>query len=170
MVYKEYLIAAKRHRETCQQIFGILKDSKGYLDASTKQKLLINTFYLSGYVIECIVSYAFFKVINYKDNYDVYDLDKNNSNGYKFSILFSDHNYNTAEKKFEIIRLKGGVLSSSTPLIGDVKVENDILQLFKEWNTKVRYTTQNISIELNQINVQNFFELADSVYIKLNRI
>ncbi len=54
---KKYRIAAKRHLDTCEYMLDYL-DKISYADAYSKENILIDIYYLSGYIIECIVSYA----------------------------------------------------------------------------------------------------------------
>ena len=170
MIYREYFNAAQRHRETCDYLIKKIKDPQEYIEVPCQKKILQNIYYLSGYIIECIISYTFFSVINYDIKKSVYDLDDNNSFSYKFHIFFKDHSINSNELRIEEIRKRGGSLSSEIPIIGDVVVEEITKKMYFQWNSKSRYTTTHLDFEVNQVNVIKFFTLASDIYLKMKKI
>ena len=170
MIYKEYKKASQRHYHTCYFLLSEIKDSMNTIDAPLQKKILENIYYLSGYIIECGLSYAFFKVINYDAAKSVYDLDSNNS----FSLTFEDyirkhgHEYN--DRKIQVILARGGQKASEIEKITKLTPSDILHQMYTAWNTDSRYTTQHLDFDLNRNNVEAFFDLAKEVFTTARKI
>lgn len=63
MDYKEFRQAAHRHLVTCQKMCDSLS---GLTNSEDKNLMIANIYYLSGYVVETLLSYAFFCSCNPK--------------------------------------------------------------------------------------------------------
>lgn len=170
MVYKDYFKAAQRHRETCEYLINKLKDKQEFIDVSCQNKLLQNIYYLSGYVIECIISYSFFNIISYDSNKSVYELDNNNPHGYTFYKYFKEHSKSANNLRLEEIRKRGGNISSTIPIIGEKEVDENIKLMYEQWDAKSRYSNSHLSFVINEVNVFSFFILADEIYTKIRKI
>lgn len=170
MVYKDYLKAAKRHRETCDYLIKKLKDSQEIIDVHLQNKLLQNIYYLSGYVIECIISYSFFNIINYNKEESVFALEKNNQYGYRFDMYFKEHSKTANTLRIDEIRKRGGNISSTIPIIGEVEVDDITKTMYDEWDAQSRYSISHLSFDINHASVNNFFTLANEIYLKMQRI
>lgn len=170
MNYKEYYKAAQRHRETCEYLINKLKDTQECIEIPKQIKLLQNIYYLSGYVIECIISYSFFNVISYDTTKSVYDLEKYNSYGYSFNKYFREHSKSANELRIEEIRKRGGTLSSTIPIIGEGTVHKTTKLMYEQWDAKSRYTISHLTFNIDQSNVNNFFMLANDIYIKIRKL
>lgn len=122
MDYKEYKKAADRHLFTCQKLMHILPVTPVH----RRKELLLNAYYLSGYVIESALSYAFFSQIRHKgpveDNEDY-------RNGFK------SHSFDT---KIHYIQKSRGDLSS-LPFITIQPANMALRLLFRRWSTDFRY-------------------------------
>ena len=72
MKFTEYYHSALRHLETCQLMFEKLStiDNNKPLFAK-KQRLKLDIYYLSGYIVETMLSYAFFANIKWNKNVDI---------------------------------------------------------------------------------------------------
>ena len=72
-VYDYYKDAAERHLETCKELREYIKanfQGKPTLSPQEERKqkmILANIYYLSGYVIECIVNYGILKHIKFEN-------------------------------------------------------------------------------------------------------
>lgn len=170
MKYEDYLKAAKRHRETCDYLLKRVSDPQDFIDVPLKGKLLQNIYYLSGYVIECIISHSFFNVIDYDKSRSVYELDRNNPYNYTFHKYFKEHSNIANQLRIDEIRKRGGNLTTNIPIIGDVNVEDAIKSMYEEWDAKSRYSSAHLSFEINQVNVINFYKLANDIYINMRKI
>lgn len=60
MLYYEYRRAAERHLSTCQHLLNSTTDRNPNCD-----HIFQDVYYLSGYIIETLLSYAFFRSINW---------------------------------------------------------------------------------------------------------
>jgi hypothetical protein len=170
LLHEDYLKAAKRHRETCEYLVSKINDSKEYIDVPRQEKIIHNIYYLSGYIIECIVSYTFFEVISYDKTKSVYELDSNNSHGYTFHKYFKEHSNKANDLKIDQIRLRGGNLSSTIPIIGSANVEPIENQMYEEWNARARYSMNHLKFVIDKNSVTKFFNLASNIYTKMKKI
>jgi len=74
MIYKDYKNAAHKHRYTCSVLcekLAIINENKA------KYKYLsLNLYYLSGYILECIVKYGIYDLIGYPKDRNVSSLNE----------------------------------------------------------------------------------------------
>jgi hypothetical protein len=170
MNYKEYYKAAQRHRETCEYLINKLNDRQEYIDVHRQKKLLQNIYYLSGYVIECIISYSFFNIICFDNKKSVYDLENHNCYGYSFQKYFREHSKIANDLRIEEIRKRGGNIPSSLPIIGEKVVDEITKKMYEQWDAKSRYTNIHLTFELDRNNVFKFFNLANEIYTNIQKI
>lgn len=163
MDYKDYLFAARRHRATCDFLLKEISDTSNTIHIEIQKKILQNVYYLSGYIIECALSYTVFKIIKYDRKKSVYDYDK-------FDHFFRKHSFKSNQRKIDIITEKGGVIPSEIPIIGNKKVEDIEKEMYDTWDADARYLRSYPNFELNVINVKKFFTLSSDIYVKLNKI
>lgn len=170
MKYKEYEKAAKRHNVTCRFLIKKIYDPHEFdINPDDEAKLILNIYYLTGYIIENIISYSLFKVINYDKNKSVYDLDDKNR-GIKFNTHFRKHSEGSNKAKIDFIRNFGGVISSSIPIIGDKKVAGELMEMYSKWDATIRYTDSHLGFEINRNKVNDFYKLALEIYTNLRKI
>lgn len=67
MQYHEYLNSARKHQYTCEEVLKLIKgiELTSGEGKSRHKRLLLNLYYLSGYVVECSVKYAIYHLIAY---------------------------------------------------------------------------------------------------------
>ena len=142
-VYDYYKDAAERHLETCKELREYIKanfqDKTLTPQEETKQRMILaNIYYLSGYVIECIVNYGILKHIKFeKTGKTLKDLipDDNDSgvsySNYpkilhtkpiKYLIYASNHKLNAGNKHHffkSVVKITGKEFDS-IPFINDV--------------------------------------------------
>lgn len=185
MLYKEYKLAAEKHLKTCLGIVEAItklkvSDSSALLVSRNKQAILHNLFYLSGYVLESISTYAVYKhycwipnqsVRNYnnafvlKSNFSF----KMNHNGAGNSYYAEYHGFQA--NQFEV--LKTQLNNSGIPMIdSSVIVETDMQILFNLWKPEIRYhepnknypSILNTQISLDESNILKFVDLTNNIY------
>ncbi len=159
MVYKDFLNAARKHKYTCEVICDNL--NKTNTNKTEQKYLLLNLYYLSGYIIECIVKYAIYDLVGYDKKEDVKKL---NEKGLNYNTHIKYHKF---EKYTEHLRRN---ISGSIPLIYIKKnIDNQVIQLYKEWDADVRY-----SYDLRNKDEQHyiqFYEYSVEIYkIILNNV
>ena len=137
---KKYRIAAKRHLETCEYMLNYL-DKISDADAYSKESILIDIYYLSGYIIECIVSYA------------IGELDIPQS---KRNETRKIHNFQNNDM-YLLYRNKPELEMPIESLIKNSGVK----YLYKDWNPKIRYNNMN---NFRERDIQKFVELSKSIY------
>jgi hypothetical protein len=158
MKYKQYEKAAKRHRATCDNLLKIVEDGfigNKPIEQHEKDKMLENIYYLSGYVVECILSFKYFQLIKYNKNNSVYDFND-------FKTYFSTH---SKAPVIELIRERGGVKVNQIPIVGNIKLKQIEKDMYEHWKTKVRYTTIDLPFDVNLPNVFVFYSLCNKIYL-----
>lgn len=153
MNYKEYRKAGDRHLKTCK----LLMEKISLVPAIDQKKILLNVYYLSGYVIETSLSYAFFSQIKYKG-------DVENCSLYKDFIL--GHRFET---KINFIKKNNGNLND-LPFVNQ-KHDNKYLNLlFHNWSTDFRYShNEKIKQEIIEINTINLFlKEIEKIHYQIN--
>lgn len=130
MQYKEYYQSASRHLYVCKTMMDTLDSmaNKAHLTAK-RQQLKLDIYYLSGYIIETMISYTFFVSINWQRNERVETCEHYN-NGFKTHKL---------PLKITFAISKAHCDYSGVSLLGvrikDLKEQ----QMFNEWSEVVRY-------------------------------
>ncbi len=124
MDYRQYLRSAERHLQTCRQL---LVKYNSVSDANSKSYLLDEVYYLSGYILESSLIYAFFNHIRYTS--DIYLSEHYYINCFMTHRIQTKYLYMT--QRSCVIRDLIFVSRSHTS-----KVLQD---LFNNWDVKYRY-------------------------------
>lgn len=133
MDYIQFRNAAHRHLISCKQLLEDAKKSKTSKD--TKDRLCLEVYYLSGYILETMLSYAVCSSMNV--NGDVYQ-----SRPFKEDAkLFKVHNLN---QKYNYA-LQKGCNGLRNICFFQKKHPNVVIQnLFSDWHVKFRYENRAI--------------------------
>jgi hypothetical protein len=155
MFYKDYLNAARKHQYTCRVLREKLEEIDENKDKAKYKYLLLNLYYLSGYIIECIVKYAIYNLIAYPKDKEVSELDEK---GLTYSQNIKHHRF---ERYTEQLNKR---LSGPIPLIDGNKknIEKEVIQLYREWDAEVRY-----SYDLGKKEKRHyiaFYEYAEKIF------
>lgn len=161
--YDYYKDAAERHLETCKELRGYIKNNFYGLDRpltfaeERKQKMILaNIYYLSGYVIECIVNYGILKHIRFEQtNKYVNQLSTlDNANGVtyshlqnaKYCIYQKDHSLFVGNSKLHYFKHEAKIQSieiDKIPFINTKTHQNPEQEiLIRKWGAKIRYEIQ----------------------------
>ena len=67
MVYKSFLNAARKHVATCEALLQHAKNLNPQRpnNQQEQQHILLNLYYLTGYIFECSIKYGIYKLISY---------------------------------------------------------------------------------------------------------
>ena len=185
MLYPEYKLAAEKHLKTCLGIVEAMSklkvsDSSALMVSRNKQATIHNLFYLSGYVLESISTYAVYKHFGWNPNHSVRCYNaafvqrsnfsfKMNHNGAENSYYLEYHRFQS--NQFEV--LKTQLNNSGIPIIdSSVIVDTEMQILFNLWNPEIRYHEPNKSypsffnsqISLDESKILNFVALANNIY------
>lgn len=129
MKYKDYLNSARKHAHTCDILYDKLLNST--YSAEIKKSILLNMYYLSGYIIECIIKYGIYDLIGYDKDKDVKEL---NHGSLTFATNIKHHRFERYTE--HLVRH----ISSPIPLITDEKgIDREVLNLYRRWDAEVRY-------------------------------
>jgi hypothetical protein len=187
MIYKEYLKASERHLQACKCLMSrclnndkstpksfskTSKSSDDKLSRHIKPKfvapkyILPEIYYLSGYVIECIVNYGLYYILGYDKQKDVKNLTEIElyAYGYKHIISYGSHiRGHDFQHNLKIIRsyIKGNWPNSNKfldSIWGQTKTS-----AFQNWNVNVRYE----ELALTEKDIQDFFQLSEQIYTEI---
>lgn len=160
MLYKEYYKSALRHLDVCKIMLEKLSsmDKKPNLN-SMRERLLLDIYYLSGYVIETMISYSHFVCLGWKenDNIETYSL---------YGKGFKTHDLSA---KITFAVLKARCDFSGITLLG-IDIKNDIKRkMFHEWSEKVRYQHSKISSKLvfNENDLESYLGDIEKMFNQL---
>ncbi|MCW2475843.1 MULTISPECIES: hypothetical protein [unclassified Symbiopectobacterium] len=156
MRYTEYLFSAYKHNQACR----VLKEKIDQYDESkfnTEEVkfLILNLYYLSGYIIECSMKFKIFELCNY-DRLTEINESGCNVRGINYRRDIKNHN-------FDILQ---NTLSS---FIGDfphMSKNKSVNILIKKWNPEIRY--QNIIVDYDH--VVKFYEHTVEFLKKTNKV
>ncbi len=150
MVYKDFLNAARKHKYTCNAIFECLNDET---NVAKHKSLLLNLYYLSGYIIECIVKYAIYDLNGYQRNRDIKKLDEN---GLTFDKDIKHHKFKRYTEHLKRLR------SIPIPLINNQQgVAKEVVELYKEWDADVRYSYE---LKYGKTHYIEFYKCAQEIF------
>ena len=185
MRYTEYKGAAEKHMKTCLGIVEAMSklkvsDSSALLVSRNKQATIHNLFYLSGYVLESISTYAVYKHFGWNPNHSVRVYNaafvqrsnfsfKMNHSGAGNSYYLEYHDFQS--NQFEV--LKTQLNNSGIPIIdSSVIVDTEMQILFNLWKPEIRYHEPNKSypfffnnqVSLDESKILNFVALTNNIY------
>lgn len=136
MLYKDYKNSARKHEYTCDVLFKELNELNEKIYAAKYRSLVLNLYYLSGYIIECIVKYGIYDLIGYRKDRRVTELDEN-------GLTYHDHiQHHRFDRYTEHLNRR---ISVSIPLINDNKInkkriDNKVIELYRQWDPRIRYS------------------------------
>lgn len=126
MNYIQFRNAAYRHLVSCKHLLNEAKESK----TDTKNRLCLEIYYLSGYILETMLSYAVCSSMNI--NGDVYQ-----SKPFKEEAkLFKVHNLN---QKYSYALRNGCNGLRNICFFQKKHSDADVQKLFSDWEVKYRY-------------------------------
>ena len=182
MVYSDYKKSAERHLETCFELVQAIlklekKKDKGGLSSSEVKRqnyILENLYYLSGYMLECLYSYAMCKQDNYPQVDEVNNLD---NGGYKLCFRYNKRvslsvNYSLQRPKHKMSLLELSFFDNSShgyqiavsqniSLIHNNRPlpTNALQKLFENWSAYERYKFNHDSTPYVLFSSKNIIDL-----------
>ena len=140
MQYKEYYQSALRHLDVCKTLMESLDsmNSKGHLTAK-RERLKLDIYYLSGYVIETMISYTFFVNLNWQKNKHI------ESYPY-YEKGFKTHNLS---RKLSFAISNAHCDYSGVALLGNKISDSKERKMFCGWSEVIRYQNPKTCIDLD---------------------
>jgi len=127
MIFDEYRKASKRHLQACDVLLGQL----GHHSNRKKERILQETYYLTGYIFECIYKYALFALIGYDPLKNVEELNEDEIN-YRDHIM--THKFKALKHELDK-RISGNI-----PFIkNEDGIDISTKRLYEKWNPNFRY-------------------------------
>jgi hypothetical protein len=167
MIYSEYLNAARKHLVTCE----LLKENISQINTSNTQEktkckqLLLNLYYLTGYILECSIKYGIYKVIDHDPRSPVKSLET------------SELSYKTHIKHHRFKNYSEHLINKSPgiKLVDDTtSIPKDVVHLYNTWDAEVRYWYRDIDTPTQRkLTKQNLFKLlayADEAFKHVSRL
>lgn len=128
MDYIQFRNAAYRHLISCKQLLEVAKDPKTNKDK--RDRLCLEIYYLSGYILETMLSYAVCSSMNISG--DIYQ-----SKPFKEEAnLFKVHNLN---QKYRYALHNGCNGLRNICFFQQKHPDNIVQELFSNWHVKYRY-------------------------------
>jgi len=173
MQYEEYKTASERHLETCLSLKQLI-ETNSITDFKKKNEILSNIYYLSGYVIECIVNYGILTHIRFDEieKKQLAVMKKKYPSitpEFSFMNLLQDHNKNKVtysqqkepNAKYHLYKtghkLNGGKYPSLyyfknecaensyiDSIHSTLTKQREVKKMFDNWNVEVRYSVSSL--------------------------
>lgn len=155
MEYKEFRNAAYRHLVSCKQMLSDVTDTQ--IKQDIKNRLCLEIYYLSGYVLETMLSYAVCSSMNVEGDISKSKPFTQDSAEFKTHRLKQKYNY----------AINNGCIGLRNLCFFQVPHKNkDIQSLFDKWKVDYRYEKkENISSDL-LVEYINTIETIYQVIIK----
>lgn len=144
MKYPEYLISAKRHNKACRVLQDRIElyKEQGIEDDNFKF-LVLNLYYLSGYIVECSLKYKIYELFGYSINAEVDDAAECAKVGIDYFKQIRVHKFSRLQN----------LLDSRIGDFTHLSEIDSVGQLLREWHPNKRYG----SFELAYQDVQEFY-------------
>lgn len=160
MVYKDFLNAARKHEYTCQVLLDKLEQIDEKKEKEFFRFLLLNLYYLTGYIIECIVKYGIYDLIGFPRDKDVTKLNQD-------SLIYKDHiKHHKFVRYTEYLDQRIGI---NLPLIRNrAGIDKEVLKLYHNWDATIRYSCK-LDVTEKQHYI-SFYETAKKIHndIRIN--
>lgn len=146
MVTKEFVHAAKRHLTTCKELLVVANTA---IPAEKKNHILDNIYYLSGYVLETMLSYALCNKLNLQGDVMATEHFK--------TTAFKTHNLNA-----KTMYLKNHNCNINGVIFISTKAPREQQNMYSCWGADYRYQKssslrQNVDVKEYIMNVQEFY-------------
>lgn len=153
--YTEFRKSACRHFEVCDDMLKKLVKSDNF-PTGKKKSVLLEIYYLSGYIIECILKFVLFSHLNFKKHDDVYDYKDKDWKNHDFNKLITI--LNELDFKF----------SQDIPIIGSKHgIPPKVLKLYSDWSTDYRYVSTVVDFDLQVELVEAYLVNIEKIKYKL---
>lgn len=188
MTYNEYLRCAEKHLKGCYALL------KSYVhDSAYDDHVLLEIYYLSGYIIEGIVVYSAYKLHHWNPSDDIqrkYNLAFSQRTNLDFYYVRSCKDRITGQErvpsffqnrpngamsvqghKFQNIvmnLLKADPSFNNTPYLGNGEIDADVERLINNWDPKIRYYYQGQSNPLPNLDydiINRLINICQTIYI-----
>lgn len=136
-------------------------------DPNKKAAVIRNAFYLAGYIIECIYTYAVCDLIGTSQNQDVSTIfDRSYGVSYRYAAfpnitqpcILSRHDLHM---KADFIKSNGGTDVDEVPLISSsIRVPTNLINLYNSWGPEIRYKCTHT---ISEREITDFILLAERV-------
>lgn len=178
---KSFILAAERHKYACEKLLNLrdldnIKD--GNIEPKPMQKsILADTFYLSGYIIECTCCSAIYS------HYDLTFQDRKNINEtlpnrdrHTYNVNFKSDAVNVfsviGDGEHSLLHFANFSKFFADPKIpllnGDISIFNACNNLFQHFRAEIRYITKEKGNSNNLIihykNVFAFYQVACDIF------
>lgn len=160
MKYTEYKKSAKRHLDTCGHLIKTLNSVQAKTTHSQQEcqnNLILNVFYLSGYVVECILKFTFFQSIHYDRTKDVESLDQDHCDK-----VFKDLRTHRVDELIALVEKYDKHLPPDLPFFRQ-KPKKEIEKMFKSWTPDQRYN----SMGIDKTTVEEYLSVVTQIHSKL---
>lgn len=194
MKYPQYLECSERHLSAIKTLFETYDSA--FKTKENDRNVLLEIYYLSGYIMEGLVVYAIYDIFEWPENIDIdnpseyiftftaksgvdyfYDRKIKNPetglqesvfrNRTKKSLSIQGHNFQEIVKR----KLKHHPALKEVPYIGEGKIKNPVEELIDEWKpSSIRYYHQGQLAKLPKIDRKKIQYLIETCEDSFNKI
>lgn len=159
MNYIQFRKAAYRHLVSCKQLLNDAKDSTTKKD--TKDRLCLEIYYLSGYILETMLSYAVCSSMNVNGDVNQSKPFKEDRTRFKVHDLNQKYNY----------ALQNGCNGLRNICFFQKKHQDIVVQnLFDDWRVEYRYENRpNLSPEILSEYISSIESIYQTILINYTR-
>jgi len=175
LYYDEYRKCAKKHLDAIKSIYNAILP---YVPNIKNIKIWLELYYLSGYILEGLAIYAFYKINGWPEDRYVNEDDENFTNA--TGVSFKKGNGNPIHLEGHKFKKLQEVLCNEpqmtgVPFFGDGNIDDyKVDYLINNWSTGVRYflyynvTSPNLGrIKLNSTLIHNLINTCEEIYNKI---
>jgi len=150
MQYQEYQKSALRHLVTCKQLLSDVE--RDDVNTDTGHKLIQEAYYLSGYVLEALLS---FSVCSYMH------VTGDCMKSIPFTSEQKQFKTHDLTQKYRYAKGKGLTVLKDLCFFAKPHKNRDLQKLFTNWDVKYRYET---NVLVNKKNLTDFIGEIDNIY------
>jgi hypothetical protein len=155
MEAKEYKKAAKRHLNTCNILLEKMNTQR---NEHTKRELLLNFYYLSGYVVECMLKYGICAETEWEGEVENFNFDK-----FTYERHLQTHKLTDLIETYK--QIKKNVNDENFRL---TIAEKPVRKLIQKWDVDRRYLSD--TRELDTDVVMRYFKTIEIFHNNLSKI
>lgn len=160
MEYKQFQNAAYRHLVSCNQLLEVAKKTKTKTDIV--DKLCFEIYYLSGYILETMLSYAVCSAMNISGDIEESKPFKEDSRKFKVHNLRQKYEYALSTAGCNGLR---GIC-----FFQQQHSKKEIQKLFDDWDVKYRYEKkERISLEVISEYIKSVKEVYEVIFKNYTR-
>lgn len=176
MLYPEYFTNGCLHLSSIKHMLNAYKDCDG---SNTKDKIILNIWYLSGYVMEGFTVYSFFKGTDWDRNENIGDIDNDIDFARNYGVMYNhghapvricSHDWKKLIEDENDFRDWIQPLDDDTPYFGNGFISSYARKLIDNWNPRIRYYHRIEDYQRRELSFNSLSDLLETMQIIQKKI